>query len=54
MHSPNECHVEIGLRACQTAGGKRFRGFDQGGRVAPWIQLRTRPNRALPVTMPST
>ena len=50
----DECVSNSGFGRCQTAGGKRFRGFDQRGRVAPWIQRRTRPNKAPPVTMPST
>ena len=52
--SMNACRAQAFGR-CQTAGGKRFRGFDQRARrVAPRIQLRTRPNKAPPVTMPST
>ena len=51
----DECVSSSGFGRCQTAGGKRFRGFDQRARrVAPRIQLRTRPNKAPPVTMPST
>ena len=31
----DECVSRSGLRLSQTDGGKRFRGFDQGSRLAP-------------------